>query len=306
MLALRPTWPAARLLGGGGLLPRWSAATSSLAPTSWGLLDDGGAGPLYPEFAANAAAMNDAVGELQDAVAEAAAGGGEVAVARHRARGKMLPRERVDALLDPGSPFLELSQLAGKGLYGKEAVPSGGVVTGIGRVQGQMVAVVANDATVKGGTYYPITVKKHLRLQEIAQQCHLPCIYMVDSGGANLPRQTEVFPDRDHFGRIFYNQAQMSSLGIPQVAVVMGSCTAGGAYVPAMSDETVIVKGNGTIFLGGPPLVRAATGEIVDAEELGGAELHCGQSGVADYMARGRAPTSTIHDTNSIPTERMT
>mmetsp|Transcript_8384 Transcript_8384/g.15156 ORF Transcript_8384/g.15156 Transcript_8384/m.15156 type:complete len:575 (-) Transcript_8384:168-1892(-) len=262
--------------------------------STWTVLDACNAGPLSPDFAANKAAMDSAVSELQASLAETSSGGGEVAVARHRARGKMLPRERIDALLDPGAPFLELSQLAGKGLYGKEEVPSGGIVTGVGRVGGQLVAVVANDATVKGGTYYPITVKKHLRLQEIAQQCHLPCIYMVDSGGANLPRQTDVFPDRDHFGRIFYNQARMSALGIPQIAVVMGSCTAGGAYVPAMSDETVIVKGNGTIFLGGPPLVRAATGEIVGAEELGGAELHCSQSGVADYMAEDEAQALEI------------
>ncbi|GLI69067.1 hypothetical protein VaNZ11_013611, partial [Volvox africanus] len=212
--------------------------------------------------------------------------GGSTAIQRHRARGKMLPRERIDALLDEGSPFLELSPLAGRGLYGHEDVPSGGIVTGIGKVHGRLVAVVANDATVKGGTYYPITVKKHLRLQEVAAQCRLPCLYLVDSGGANLPRQADVFPDRDHFGRIFYNQARMSAAGIPQVAVVLGSCTAGGAYVPAMADECVIVRGNGTIFLGGPPLVRAATGEDVTAEELGGADLHCSTSGVTDHYAQ--------------------
>ncbi|KAK9804757.1 hypothetical protein WJX72_003641 [[Myrmecia] bisecta] len=197
----------------------------------------------------------------------------------------MLPRERIAALLDPGASFLELSQLAGHNLYGSEDVPCGGLVTGIGRVHGRLVAIVANDATVKGGTYYPITVKKHLRLQEIAEQCRLPCLYFVDSGGANLPRQADVFPGRDHFGRIFFNQARMSAQGIPQIAVVMGSCTAGGAYVPAMADESVIVRGNGTIFLGGPPLVKAATGEDVTAEELGGAELHCTTSGVTDHLA---------------------
>jgi len=244
-----------------------------------------GAGPLSPAYHPNCDAMNTSVADLRRDVALVALGGGEVAVARHRNRAKLLPRERIDHLLDSGSPFLELSQLAGKGMYGKEEVPSGGLVTGIGLVHGRMVAIVANDATVKGGTYYPITVKKHLRMQEIAQQCHLPCIYLVDSGGANLPRQTEVFPDREHFGRIFFNQARMSSMGIPQIAVVMGSCTAGGAYVPAMADETVIVKGNGTIFLGGPPLVKAATGEVVGADELGGAELHCTRSGVTDYLA---------------------
>ncbi|GIL73102.1 hypothetical protein Vretimale_4717 [Volvox reticuliferus] len=212
--------------------------------------------------------------------------GGSTAVHRHRARGKMLPRERIDALLDEGSPFLELSPLAGRGLYGHEDVPCGGIVTGIGKVHGRLVAVAANDATVKGGTYYPITVKKHLRLQEVAAQCRLPCLYLVDSGGANLPRQADVFPDRDHFGRIFFNQARMSAAGIPQIAVVLGSCTAGGAYVPAMADESVIVHGNGTIFLGGPPLVKAATGEDVTAEELGGADLHCSTSGVTDHYAQ--------------------
>ena len=195
-----------------------------------------------------------------------------------------LPRDRVDLLLDPGSPFLELSQLAAHGLYGNE-VPGAGIITGIGRVSGREVMVVANDATVKGGTYFPITVKKHLRAQEIAQQNRLPCVYLVDSGGANLPNQDEVFPDRDHFGRIFYNQAQMSALGIPQIAVVMGSCTAGGAYVPAMSDESVIVRNQGTIFLAGPPLVKAATGEVVTAEDLGGGDLHSRTSGVTDHLA---------------------
>lgn len=212
------------------------------------------------------------------------AGGGERAQEKHHSRGKMLPRERIDKLLDAGSPFLELSPLAGHRLY-EDDVPSGGIITGIGRVQGQEVMIVANDATVKGGTYYPITVKKHLRAQEIAAQNRLPCVYMVDSGGAFLPKQDEVFPDREHFGRIFYNQANMSAAGIPQIAVVMGSCTAGGAYVPAMSDESIIVKGNGTIFLGGPPLVKAATGEVVTAEDLGGADVHCRQSGVTDHFA---------------------
>lgn len=212
-------------------------------------------------------------------------GGGEKAVAKHLSRGKLLPRDRIRGLLDPGSPFLEFSQFAGWDLYGEDNVPAGGIITGIGRVQGNEVVVVCNDATVKGGTYYPITVKKHLRAQEIARQCNLPCVYLVDSGGANLPRQDDVFPDRDHFGRIFYNQATMSRDGIPQIAVVMGSCTAGGAYMPAMADESVIVKGNGTIFLGGPPLVKAATGEVVTAEELGGADLHSRTSGVTDYMA---------------------
>lgn len=212
------------------------------------------------------------------------AGGGDEAVARHKSRGKLLARERIDALLDRGSPFLEFSAFAADGLYGDEA-PSAGIVTGIGLVHGREVLIVANDATVKGGTYYPLTVKKHLRAQEVALENNLPCVYLVDSGGAFLPLQAEVFPDRDHFGRIFYNQARMSALGIPQIAVVMGSCTAGGAYVPAMSDETVIVKGSGTIFLGGPPLVKAATGEEVSAEDLGGADVHCKQSGVTDHYA---------------------
>ncbi|HEX9905457.1 MAG TPA: carboxyl transferase domain-containing protein, partial [Propylenella sp.] len=216
--------------------------------------------------------------------AEAAAGGSERARERHLARGKLLPRARVAALLDPGSPFLELSPLAGHGLYG-EAIHGAGLITGIGRVEGRLAMVVCNDATVKGGTYYPMTVKKHLRAQEIAAENRLPCIYLVDSGGANLPHQTEVFPDREHFGRIFYNQARMSAAGIPQIACVMGSCTAGGAYVPAMSDECVIVRGQGTIFLGGPPLVKAATGEVVSAEELGGADVHARRSGVADHYA---------------------
>ena len=222
--------------------------------------------------------------DRQAAVADRGAGGDERSIARHRERGKLPVRERIDRLLDPGSAFLELSPLAATGLYDDDA-PGAGIVTGIGRVEGTTCVVVANDATVKGGTYYPMTVKKHLRAQEIALENRLPCIYLVDSGGAFLPLQDEVFPDRDHFGRIFYNQARMSALGIPQVALVMGSCTAGGAYVPAMSDETVIVRGTGTIFLGGPPLVKAATGEDVSAEELGGAEVHARRSGVADHEA---------------------
>ena len=236
------------------------------------------------EFTANAAAMRALITDLRDKIGRVSLGGGETARARHTARGKLLPRERVSLLLDPGSPFLELSQLAALGMYQDEA-PGAGIITGIGRGSGQECLVVANDATVKGGTYFPMTVKKHLRAQEIAWQNRLPCLYLVDSGGANLPTWDEVFPDRDHFGRIFYNQANMSAAGIPQIAVVMGSCTAGGAYVPAMSDETVIVRGQGTIFLGGPPLVKAATGEIVTPEELGGAEVHTRQSGVADHYA---------------------
>ncbi|ONI83619.1 methylcrotonoyl-CoA carboxylase [Saccharothrix sp. ALI-22-I] len=224
------------------------------------------------------------VHDLRAKLRKAARGGPEKARTRHVERGKLLPRDRVDTLLDPGSPFLELSPLAADGMYGDEA-PAAGVITGVGRVSGREVVVVANDATVKGGTYYPLTVKKHLRAQEVALQNHLPCVYLVDSGGAFLPKQDEVFPDREHFGRIFFNQATMSSRGIPQIAAVLGSCTAGGAYVPAMSDEAVIVRGQGTIFLGGPPLVKAATGEVVTAEELGGGELHSRTSGVTDHLA---------------------
>ena len=231
------------------------------------------------------AAHNRALAEeLRARVAEAAKGGSEKSRERHVSRGKLLPRERVERLLDPGSPFLEIGQLAACDLYEGE-VPAAGMIAGIGRVSGRETMIVANDATVKGGTYYPMTVKKHLRAQEIARENRLPCIYLVDSGGANLPHQTEVFPDRDHFGRIFYNQALLSSLGIPQIACVMGSCTAGGAYVPAMSDETIIVRRQGTIFLGGPPLVKAATGEVVSAEDLGGADVHARLSGVADHYA---------------------
>ena len=236
------------------------------------------------DFGANRARMEELVAELRGRTAAVAEGGGPEAVQRHRSRGKMLARERIDALLDPDSAFLELNALAAWDLYGGDA-PAAGIVTGIGLVEGRECVIVANDATVKGGTYYPLTVKKHLRAQEIAQQNRLPCIYLVDSGGAFLPMQDEVFPDRDHFGRIFFNQAVMSARAIPQVAVVMGSCTAGGAYVPAMSDEAVIVKGTGTIFLGGPPLVKAATGEEVSAEELGGADVHARVSGVADHYA---------------------
>jgi 3-methylcrotonyl-CoA carboxylase beta subunit len=236
------------------------------------------------EYRKNAEVMTGLVADLREKVAQVKRGGDEKARARHIERGKLLPRERVRHLLDVGSPFLELSQLAAWGMYGGE-VPSAGIIAGIGRVSGQECMIVANDATVKGGTYYPLTVKKHLRAQEIAFANHLPCIYLVDSGGANLPQQDEVFPDRDHFGRIFHNQAVMSSRGIPQIAVVMGSCTAGGAYVPAMSDESIIVRRQGTIFLGGPPLVKAATGEVVSAEDLGGAEIHCRTSGVTDHYA---------------------
>jgi 3-methylcrotonyl-CoA carboxylase beta subunit len=235
-------------------------------------------------FAANAAAMRGLVADLRERVAAIEEGGGAEARRRHLGRGKLLPRERVRALLDPGSPFLELSQLAAYGMYDGE-VPAAGLVTGIGRIMGRECVVVANDATVKGGTYFPITVKKHLRAQEIAGENRLPCLYLVDSGGAFLPAQDEVFPDREHFGRIFYNQARLSAAGVPQIALVMGSCTAGGAYVPAMSDESVIVRGQGTIFLAGPPLVRAATGEVVTAEELGGADVHSRVSGVTDHYA---------------------
>ena len=242
------------------------------------------------DFVANAAAMQALVDDLNIKVNKAALGGGDVARARHTARGKLLPRDRVQMLLDPGTPFLELSPLAAYGMYpdkdGTDSAPCAGVIAGIGRVSGVDCMIVCNDATVKGGTYYPLTVKKHLRAQEIAQQNKLPCIYLVDSGGANLPNQDEVFPDRDHFGRIFFNQANMSAEGIAQIAVVMGSCTAGGAYVPAMSDEAIIVKNQGTIFLGGPPLVKAATGEVVSAEDLGGGDVHTRLSGVADHLAQ--------------------
>ena len=269
-----------------------------------------GADTRGAEFRANADAMRGLLDQLAERTAEAALGGPEHARRRHFSRGKLLPRERVERLLDPGTPFLEFSALAAWDMYDGEA-PSAGIITGIGVVSGQECVIVANDATVKGGTYYPMTVKKHLRAQEIAGQNHLPCIYLVDSGGAFLPLQSEVFPDREHFGRIFYNQAQMSATGIPQVAVVMGSCTAGGAYVPAMSDETVIVKGTGTIFLGGPPLVKAATGEEVTAEELGGGEVHTQISGVADHLAMNdehalaltRSIVANLHRRRTVPWE---
>ncbi len=237
-----------------------------------------------PQFHENRAAMTTLLSEMAATLATIAEGGGAEARARHLARGKKLARERIRLLLDPGAPFLELSPLAGYGMY-DGAVPAGGIITGIGRISGRECVVIANDATVKGGSYFPITVKKHLRAQEIALENHLPCLYLVDSGGANLPNQDEVFPDREHFGRIFYNQARMSAAGIAQIAAVMGSCTAGGAYVPAMSDESIIVRNQGTIFLGGPPLVKAATGEVVSAEDLGGGELHAKISGVADHLA---------------------
>src|SRR5437868_10360389 len=239
---------------------------------------------LGEEHERGRARMEQLVAELRERTAQVALGGGEKAVERHRSRGKLTARERIDRLVDPGSAFLELSTLAAWDVY-EGQTPSAGIVTGIGVIEGRECVVIANDATVKGGTYFPLTVKKHLRAQEIADQNHLPCVYLVDSGGAFLPKQDEVFPDRDHFGRIFFNQANMSAKGIPQIAVVMGSCTAGGAYVPAMSDETVIVRNQGTIFLGGPPLVKAATGEEVSAEDLGGGDVHTRISGVADHLA---------------------
>jgi 3-methylcrotonyl-CoA carboxylase beta subunit len=246
--------------------------------------------PRSEEFKANAAAMRGLVDDLNAKLAQIALGGGEAARAKHLARGKLLPRERVEMLLDPDAPFLEIAPLAALNMYkergGVDAAPGAGLIAGIGRVSGVECLIVCNDATVKGGTYFPMTVKKHLRAQEIAMQNRLPCIYLVDSGGANLPNQDDVFPDREHFGRIFFNQANMSALGIPQIAVVMGSCTAGGAYMPAMSDESIIVKNQGTIFLGGPPLVKAAIGEIVSAEDLGGGDVHTRLSGVADHLAQ--------------------
>ncbi|MDE4603892.1 methylcrotonoyl-CoA carboxylase [Sinorhizobium meliloti] len=244
--------------------------------------------PSSEEFKANRAAMTEAIATIEDAVRLAAAGGGETARERHVSRGKLLPRDRLATLIDPGTPFLEVGATAAYGMYNDDA-PGAGLITGIGRISARECMIVCNDPTVKGGTYYPLTVKKHLRAQEIAAENRLPCVYLVDSGGANLPNQDEVFPDRDHFGRIFYNQANMSAAGIPQIAVVMGSCTAGGAYVPAMSDEAIIVEKQGTIFLAGPPLVRAATGEVVSAEDLGGADVHTRLSGVADHLARDDA-----------------
>src|SRR3954452_10888088 len=241
--------------------------------------------PRSDDFRANAAALEALVADLRAKVEKLALGGGQAARDKHTGRGKLLPRERIEKLLDPGTPFLEFSQLAAYNMYHNDA-PGAGVITGIGRIEGQERVIVCNDATVKGGTYYPVTVKKHVRAQEIAAENRLPCIYLVDSGGANLPNQDDVFPDREHFGRIFYNQAQMSAQGIPQVAVVMGSCPAGGAYMPAMSDESIIVKNQGTIFLAGPPLVKAAIGEIVSAEDLGGGDVHTRLSGVADHLAQ--------------------
>jgi acetyl-CoA carboxylase carboxyltransferase component len=262
------------------------AGTARLLPYNFAMLDrlESHVDVSSPEFRKNHERMSALVAELRDRSASVRQGGGEKYIERHRAQGKLPARDRISKLLDPGSPFLELSPLAAWDLYDNEA-PAAGIVTGVGRVSGREVLIVANDATVKGGTYYPMTVKKHVRAQEVAMQNRLPCLYLVDSGGAFLPLQADVFPDRDHFGRIFFNQARMSAERIPQIAVVMGSCTAGGAYVPAMSDQTIIVRGTGTIFLGGPPLVKAATGEEVTAEELGGADVHTRLSGVADYMA---------------------
>jgi acetyl-CoA carboxylase carboxyltransferase component len=266
-----------------------------------------------PDFGANRAHLERLVADLRTRIERARQGGDERSVKRHREQGKLLVRERLERLLDPDSPFLELSPLAADGLY-DDGAPGAGLVTGVGRVSGREVLVVANDATVKGGTYYPMTVKKHLRAQQVALENRLPCLYLVDSGGAYLPLQAEVFPDREHFGRIFFNQARMSAEGIAQVAIVMGSCTAGGAYVPAMSDETIIVSGTGTIFLGGPPLVKAATGEDVTAEELGGADVHARLSGVADYLATddahalelARTIVSTLHGSKTLPADRTT
>lgn len=265
---------------------RWRSQSSLALQDQSQVLGSGGIEPFSDDFHRNSTFMSHLLAKLNTHINHALQGGGPKAVHRHHSRSKLLPRERINLLLDPGSPFLELSQLAGHGLYGTEDdVPCGGIITGIGMVHSRLVTIVANDATVKGGTYFPITVKKHLRAQEIAKSCRLPCIYLVDSGGANLPHQADVFPDRHHFGRIFYNQATMSAASIPQIAVVLGSCTAGGAYVPAMADESIIVRGSGTIFLGGPPLVKAATGEVVSEEELGGAEMHTTTSGVADHLA---------------------
>ncbi|MEO7338507.1 MAG: carboxyl transferase domain-containing protein, partial [Caldimonas sp.] len=254
--------------------------------------------PRSEDFKASAAAMRALVDDLDAKLAQVVQGGGDAARAKHVARGKLLPRERVEMLLDPDTPFLELAPLAALGMYpekdGRDAAPGAGLIAGIGRVSGVECMIVCNDATVKGGTYYPMTVKKHLRAQEIARENRLPCIYLVDSGGANLPNQDDVFPDREHFGRIFFNQANMSAQGIAQIAVVMGSCTAGGAYMPAMSDESIIVKNQGTIFLGGPPLVQAATGEVVTAEDLGGGDVHARPSGVVDHLAEDDAHALAI------------
>lgn len=270
--------------------------SSTRNSSNWGTVLDGSL-IQNAEYKANKAAMDGLVANLKRTMDTVLLGGGPRAVEKHKARGKLLARERINGLVDVGTPFLELSPLAGHELP-YDNVPSGGIITGIGRVSGVECMIVANDATVKGGTYYPITAKKHLRAQEIAAQNRLPCIYLVDSGGAFLPMQDEVFPDKEHFGRIFYNQANMSAAGIPQIAAVMGSCTAGGAYVPAMSDESIIVKGNGTIFLGGPPLVKAATGEVVSAEDLGGADVHCRTSGVTDHFAT--SDEHALHLTRSV------
>mmetsp|Transcript_1154 Transcript_1154/g.1782 ORF Transcript_1154/g.1782 Transcript_1154/m.1782 type:complete len:569 (-) Transcript_1154:115-1821(-) len=280
-MAVRRAVQAARARG-------WAGSARALSSGQWESSHrvlDGSVDASSEAYQANVENMRVSVDALRDELRKVQAGGGEKAMAKHVARGKLPVRERINKLVDPGSPFLELSALAGRDIYDGIDVPAGGVVTGIGSVEGVPCMIVANDATVKGGTYFPITVKKHLRAQEIAMQNKLPCLYLVDSGGAFLPKQSEVFPDRDHFGRIFFNQARMSAQGIPQVAVVMGSCTAGGAYVPAMSDETVIVREQGTIFLGGPPLVKAATGEVVTAEQLGGGDLHSRTSGVTDHLA---------------------
>ena len=260
-----------------------TAAATMTAPVLRSLAD-----PASDGYRRNVAEHAALAAELRARLAAVGRGGPERARERHAGRGKLLPRDRVDALVDPGSPFLELAPLAANGMYDDEA-PGAGLITGVGRVSGRECVIVANDATVKGGTYYPMTVRKHLRAQEVALHNHLPCVYLVDSGGAFLPMQDDVFPDREHFGRIFYNQATLSARGIPQISAVLGSCTAGGAYVPAMSDETVIVRGQGTIFLGGPPLVKAATGEVVTAEDLGGGELHARTSGVADHLAENDA-----------------
>src|SRR3989454_8846897 len=280
-------WPASAGSRSAAAMPRrfdaWKSPSNRRDGSSMEVLQSQ-INPSSATFKSNMAHNLEQVRRLRERLQKVQEGGGERAVALHRQRGKLLTRERIDALLDPGAPFLELSPLAAYDMY-DSAAPAAGIITGIGVVHGTEVMIVANDATVKGGTYFPITVKKHLRAQEIARENHLPCIYLVDSGGAFLPLQAHVFPDREHFGRIFYNQATMSAAGIPQIAVVMGSCTAGGAYVPAMSDETVIVRGNGTIFLGGPPLVKAATGVEVSAEELGGGLMHSTRSGVTDHLA---------------------
>src|SRR5260221_133339 len=286
LLESSPHPERSRRIGSSPPFPRFSLARSSRV-YAWLRMSviKTAIDPRSDAFRSNADSLRAQVADLAEKFASIRQGGGAGAREKHLARGKLLPRDRIRALLDPGSPFLELSQLAAYGMYGGD-VPAAGIITGIGRIAGRECVVVVNDATVKGGTYFPVTVKKHLRAQEIARQNRLPCIYLVDSGGANLPNQDDVFPDREHFGRIFFNQANMSAEGIAQIAVVMGSCTAGGAYVPAMSDESIIVKNQGTIFLGGPPLVKAATGEVVSAEDLGGGDVHTRLSGVADHLAQ--------------------